>query len=282
MPSDAPKPVIVGIDGSAQAENAAMWAMDEALHRGVPVRLISVIRTDLTGPLTAEEYESAVSDAKDALRAVQEAANRANRPVEIATSIEQGSPAGVLLTESADAEMICLGATGMGRIGRAILGSTATAVARDAECSVVIVPCPRTEPPADTDTSWVIVAVSVYTANGSDVIEDAVAEARRNGWPVLAVGVRRPELGSTPPESLDEIVSRWRRRFPDVHVYPVATDSGLTEFLHSNPDVGGLVVLDEAHSPAVEAIVDSQHHRGRQPAERAVLIARHRVSHAVA
>ena len=36
------KPVVVGIDGSQAAIDAATWAVDEAVSRGVPLRLVHV------------------------------------------------------------------------------------------------------------------------------------------------------------------------------------------------------------------------------------------------
>ena len=41
-PNDATGPVVVGVDGSKAAINAALWAIDEAVSRDVPLRLIHV------------------------------------------------------------------------------------------------------------------------------------------------------------------------------------------------------------------------------------------------
>lgn len=285
MSSATTKSVLVGIDGSEQAENAAVWASDEALRRGAALRLVYVIRTDLKGRLTADEYRSALDEAKDALQRAHETVGRYDRPVPVHTSIAEGSPAGVLLAESADAELICLGASGMGFVGRALLGSTAAAVAEGADCSVVIAPLPHASA-GDVKQSWVIVPVTVYSEHGCAVVEDAFAEARFRGWPVLAVGVRHPEFGATPYDAVDDIASEWRQRFPDVHVYPVATDAGLRQFLHENPEIGGLVVVNEASASDVAAFVGSEHRErhGTHRAERAVLVvhqhARHRLAQA--
>ncbi len=35
--------VVVGVDGSKAAINAAQWAVDEAVHRDIPLRLVHVI-----------------------------------------------------------------------------------------------------------------------------------------------------------------------------------------------------------------------------------------------
>ena len=38
-----PLPIVVGIDGSQAATQAAEWAVDEAVNREVPLRLVEVI-----------------------------------------------------------------------------------------------------------------------------------------------------------------------------------------------------------------------------------------------
>lgn len=38
------KTIIVGIDGSHAAITAALWGVDEAISRAVPLRLVSVIK----------------------------------------------------------------------------------------------------------------------------------------------------------------------------------------------------------------------------------------------
>jgi nucleotide-binding universal stress UspA family protein len=50
--------VIVGIDGSQAAINAAQWAADEAIGRAVPLLMLSMIKT--THP-SAEDYHRDVA-----------------------------------------------------------------------------------------------------------------------------------------------------------------------------------------------------------------------------
>ena len=38
-----PKSVVVGVDGSHAAVNAAKWAVDEAIGRQIPLRLVHVV-----------------------------------------------------------------------------------------------------------------------------------------------------------------------------------------------------------------------------------------------
>lgn len=136
------KEIIVGIDGSEQAVRAALWAIDEAVSRNATLRLIYVLRTDLSGTLTAAEYVTAVATAKHALGAARERIAERDSAVTVGTKIAQGSPAGVLLAESGDAEMVCVGWSGTNRMAAALMGSTATSVAAGATCPVAIVRTP--------------------------------------------------------------------------------------------------------------------------------------------
>lgn len=49
-------PIVVGIDGSTASIDAALWAINEALHRGVPRRLVSA--TNVLAARVAEPTRS--------------------------------------------------------------------------------------------------------------------------------------------------------------------------------------------------------------------------------
>ena len=42
-PNSSPPTVVVGIDGSRSAVDAALWAVDEAVSRDIPLRLVYAI-----------------------------------------------------------------------------------------------------------------------------------------------------------------------------------------------------------------------------------------------
>lgn len=271
--SDISKPIVVGIDGSQQAECAALWAVDEALRRHAVIRLLYVIRTDLTGPLSADEYRVATDTAKKSLRAARAAIARRNPSVVVEASIETGSPAGALIAVSSDADMICVGSSGTGRMSKAILGSTATSVAENAACTVTIVRFRESTGAPEPSLHWIIVPVSRHMGDECAVIADAVAEARYRGWPILAVGTCTRDAGEIPSDRLDRIVEVWHRRFPDVHIYPIACDTGIGHYLRTHPDIAGLAVIDAAHSKDAESIIGTAIHTDRP--QLAVLVARH-------
>ncbi|MDZ7885700.1 MAG: universal stress protein [Mycobacterium sp.] len=262
--------IIVGIDGSAQAGRAALWAIDEAVSRNATLRLIYVVRTDLSGTLMAAEYVTAVATAKHALGAARERIAERDSAVTVGTKIAHGSPAGVLLAESGDAEMVCLGWSGMNRMAAALMGSTATSVAAGATCPVAIVRTPSDAGTGEAPPKWVIVPVGASSRDDGSAIAEAVTESRHRGWPVLAVWTDSGNDESR-VDAVNQLTSRCRQRFPDVHIYPVATSSGLAEFLGTSEELGGVVIIDGDSAPDVPAAVNRIGHA--TPAELAVVVA---------
>ncbi len=261
MPETASTRVIVGVDGSEQAEYAALWAIDEALRRSATLHLVYVIRTDLTGTLSAGEYESAVIIAKHALQTIRERIDERGRGVPVTTSIAQGFPAGVLLAEAGSADMICVGWTGMNRIGITLLGSTATLVAAEATCPVAIVRHPVRTPAPESQSRWIIAPVDADSRDNDTLFAEAASEARQRGWAILAVWT---DSGSdkTCADAVNRLASEWRQQVPDVHIYPVATGDDLARFLHASPDLGGLVLIDGNRATDVAATIERIGHAG--------------------
>ncbi len=278
------KPVIVGIDGSDQAQYAAVWAVEEALRRHAVLKLIYVVRTDLTGTLSASEYEADVDSAKAALAAARTAIAKRNPSVVVETSIAEGSPAGVLLAESPDAADLHR-IVRDSRISRAILGSTAASVAEEAACAVVVVRGAESTVAQHDPLRWIVVPVTRHTEGNRTVITEAIAEARYRRWPMLAVGTHSSHGDNATSDELDRLVADWQRQFPDVHVYPISCDTDMAQFLrNSPPDINGLVVLDAGRSTELAQIIGGVTHAHR--ADLAVLVAREnadvRVTHAPA
>src|SRR6478735_2471756 len=133
--SDSPLPIVAAIDGSDTAIHAALWAIDEAITRNVPLRLVSITKSSHP---SAEDYYADMHHAEDSIRAAKDAVEATGRPVKIETAILSGPPAFLLGEESRTADMVCVGSVGIGRSARAILGSIATELAEKAHCPVAI------------------------------------------------------------------------------------------------------------------------------------------------
>ncbi|CKY80370.1 Universal stress protein family [Mycobacterium tuberculosis] len=144
------KTIIVGIDGSHAAITAALWGVDEAISRAVPLRLVSVIKPTHPSP---DDYDRDLAHAERSLREAQSAVEAAGKLVKIETDIPRGPAGPVLVEASRDAEMICVGSVGIGRYASSILGSTATELAEKAHCPVAVMRS-KVDQPA-SDINWI-------------------------------------------------------------------------------------------------------------------------------
>jgi nucleotide-binding universal stress UspA family protein len=241
--------IVIGIDGSYAAINAAKWALTEAISRNVALRLVHAIR-DHRGGSAAGDEGLEVEYAQASLRAADTALRAMGEPVEVECDIVRGSPEGVLIDESRSATMICMGSVGIGRIARKVLGSTAETVARKAHCPVAIVRSNGEE----SDLGWVAVVVDDSPGNDA-VLEQGFREARLRGAPILALGVWRWGLGEIPYRQLDHRLGQWVSRYPEVHVMPAAARRGAAEFLTHTQESVQLAVVGSEDADRVARMV---------------------------
>jgi nucleotide-binding universal stress UspA family protein len=212
MTNDERKPVVVGIDGSTAALDAARWAVGEAMARDVPLRLVHVAytpRTLVDLELTDEEREHG----EQSLRTASAAVELMGQPVKIEADLVWGLPSDVLLAESRHAAMVCLGTSGIGAVARAVLGSTAATVAERAHCSVAVI-----HPPTGvrgTSENWV--AVGIDDRSDADVaVRAALDEARIRHAAMVAIGLGCNAFGVNTAERTERRVNRWRTVYPHV------------------------------------------------------------------
>lgn len=172
------KTIIVGIDGSHAAITAALWGVDEAISRAVPLRLVSVIKPTHPSP---DDYDRDLAHAERSLREAQSAVEAAGKLVKIETDIPRGPAGPVLVEASRDAEMICVGSVGIGRYASSILGSTATELAEKAHCPVAVMRS-KVDQPA-SDINWIVVRMTDAPDNEA-VLEYAAREAKLRQAPI--------------------------------------------------------------------------------------------------
>ena len=174
--------VVVGIDGSRPALNAALWAVDEAVSRDVPLRLTYVIAP--RHPSQFFDHQDAARDlatAEIAVRTAFCAVESLERPVKVEVEILQDHPTRALMNASRSAEMLCLGALGLNQATGCQVGSTAAALSMSAHCPLAIVRNHRPAPPAVA--GWVVSELD-SSADGLSVLELAVKEARLRDAPL--------------------------------------------------------------------------------------------------
>ena len=236
------KPVIAAVDGSQAAVTAALWGVDEANSRGVPLRLIAVIKQ--THP-SSDDYARDVAHAETSLREAESVIEATGKLVKVETEIARG-PAGPLLVEaSRDAEMICVGSVGIGRYARAILGSVAAELAEKAHCPVAVLRTDSEQAPPDVN--WIVVRLTDPPGNDA-VVEHAAREAKLRRAPMLILGGRPEELTEHADGAFEQRVEEWRGRHPEVRVYPITTKFAIASFLRVNAERVQLAVVGAAEA----------------------------------
>jgi nucleotide-binding universal stress UspA family protein len=244
--------VVVGIDGSQAALDAATWAVTEAVSLGVPLRLVHVS----AAKHASRDGACAAGHAEAALYRAEMTVHDMGRPVQVETATLRGRPDCVLIDESRRAAMVCVGSEGKGPCAQMPLGSTAAALAKHAHCPVAIV---RTGGAHQTDTGW-IAAVQNDEPDNDAVVHRAMEEGRLRRAPVLLIDTR---------------LDSWIRRYPDVHVRTVAARRGGARRDENHSDSIQLIVVGSADAESVARLVWPDYHPVLGDADRSVLLIRH-------
>lgn len=240
--------VVVGIDGSQAAIQAALWAVGEAANRDIPLCLVYVI--DAGDLAKARADRGHLASARTVLYDAQRMVEATGEPVKIETEVLWGKPLIRLKEKSRSAAMICIGSIGMTHACRGN-GSVARALSGLARCQVVVVnrPVARSVRP---DAGSIVVEV------GNDVVlQRAFEEARLRGVLLRAVAFWQSE----PPDDiadgnrlaqaqLDRRITRWRRIYADVAVESVAVHGDVRRYLATIGEPAQLFVTGvRAHRP---------------------------------
>lgn len=143
-PRTGPRPIVVGVDGSASSRRALAWAIGEAELRGCAVRVVSAWSYE---PLSEFAFTSHRQVEEDLLallhREVAEVTRDRAHPPVVEYCVVEGPAAGALLDEAEDAELLVVGNHRGGLLREVVLGSVSAACVRRAPCPVVVIPTPR-------------------------------------------------------------------------------------------------------------------------------------------
>lgn len=138
--------IVVGVDGSAHAQHALAWALDEARLRGASVHAVTAWNF---APATAfaggpsMDLRVFEEGGRDVLDHALEKADTSGLSEPVKPVLVAGSPAGAILAEANDATLVVVGARGLGGFKSLLLGSVSQQVAHHAPCPVVIIPGER-------------------------------------------------------------------------------------------------------------------------------------------
>ena len=133
--------VVVGIDGSPQAEAALLWAVDEARHRRASLTVVHAYPPVVSvGPFSAMTIDQSLLE-EAAERVVDAAISSIDKAtVDITRRVVCASAASALVDAGDDADLVVVGSRGLSATRRLLLGSVATQVVHHASVSVAVVP----------------------------------------------------------------------------------------------------------------------------------------------
>lgn len=230
--------VVVGIDGSDEAFTAALWALDVAARRHVPLDVVHSWSIPLPpvglGPAPVGLSDDRIRDAAQSV--LDDAVSRlqATAPdVTINGSLYPGTPAAALLGAAETATLVVVGSSGLDRVTEFILGSVTQQVVTHADCPVAVVPSSESDEPG-LEAGRVVVGI-----DGSELSVDATrvafaeASMRHAGLTLLHVwnapeydtaGIVMPdtllleEAHTDELRAMAETVAGLGEKYPDVQV----------------------------------------------------------------
>jgi nucleotide-binding universal stress UspA family protein len=134
-----PVRLVIGMDGSAEADNAVVAVAARTWGTGTQCRIVTAVDEaigDRSGAMAMQTLRD---------RATQHAEALKRAGLDVTFHFRPGRPPAVLIQEAEQLQADCIyvGARGLGRVDRFVLGSTSSSVAMRAPCSVEIVHPPK-------------------------------------------------------------------------------------------------------------------------------------------
>lgn len=262
---DSPSPaVVVGIDGSRAALCAALWAVEEAVDRDVPLRLVYAINpSDAPGSdirVATRELATAEVAVRHAFTAVESTA----KPAKLEVEIVQADPTHALSEATRSAAMICVGSMGLKHATKGRVGSTAAALANSAHCAVAII---RGYDPTSTQPGWIVAEVGGSIDNSDVVLQCAFDEARLRGAHLRALTTWQSQFTDVHDSDavgggnrlakaqLDRRLASWKKRYPAIDVRAVAAHGNTLNYLARNAGSIQLVVVGRERAHGIGDLV---------------------------
>ncbi|WP_078312564.1 MULTISPECIES: universal stress protein [unclassified Mycobacterium] len=258
---DKPAPaVVVGIDGSHRALGAALWAVDEAVSRDIPLRLVYAIEPrERSGSELYDAYDLTTAEiaSQGAVMAVQSC----EKPVKIEVEIHQGSAVEVLTRQSHSAALVCVGALGRDRATSRRATSTASALSARAHCPVVVV---RGRRPCQERQGIIVIEFS-DDADFDDVMTQGLNAAAGDASVVQVVGCwSRHGSGTCRPSAdmntlrarMEKVLEPWRHQYPDSAIDSVVWQGSISEYLVQETDSIQLLVVGRHRKQGLTELTD--------------------------
>ena len=130
--NQSPGPVVAGVDGSPASQEALTFAFEEAALRDVPLVAVCALADapgEVGGAARMEEGFSRLMSSRE----------KEHPEVTVLRQVTFGSPRSALLASAAEAQLLVVGARGLGGVKGMSVGSVAGALLHHSPCPVAVV-----------------------------------------------------------------------------------------------------------------------------------------------
>lgn len=251
--------IVVGADGSRDADRAVHWAAEQAALERRPLVMLSVASETpalvAAGPGAAYAYpaEGLIDGALAVAREAAVLAVRHRPGITVESVAVLGNARSALTDLTSDTHLLVLGSRGRGPLRTKLLGSVSTSVTRNATCPVVV--C---RPGTDLRVKKGVLVGADGTAESLPVIDFAFRQASLRSQPltivhtvhdVVAAVVPAHLASDTEPELasqrllLAETLAGFGERYPEVRVSTHVARGFAEEALAAIADAHNLVVI---------------------------------------
>ncbi|WP_030038074.1 universal stress protein, partial [Streptomyces resistomycificus] len=183
------RPLVVGVDGSEPSLRAVDWAADEAVLRGLPLRVVyaslweryegAAIAADLGRP-----SEQVMAD--DIVAVAARRALGRHPALVVSADVVPEEPEYTLPREGRHATAVVVGTRGRSALAEALLGSVSLTVATHAHCPVIVVRGSREDQAPPALHGRVVVGVGA-DGKESEAVRFACEESKMRGVRLEAV-----------------------------------------------------------------------------------------------
>ncbi|WP_306324713.1 universal stress protein [Streptomyces venezuelae] len=264
--------IVVGVDGTREAEAAAEWAAEEAVLRGTGVHLVHAREPwpEFVTPVAGRESEEPW--AEELLARTAERLRERHSGLSVTTRLLDSGPVPGLVAAGEAGDLLVLGSRALGSVAGYLVGSVGLTVAGAVDRPLVLV---RASDGAAGDGA---VTVGVDALRPADAVtEFAFEEAARRRTGVNAVYAQqlplyaglgpamvpdiRPAVAPEFERSLDDLLEPWRAKYPDVTARArVVIGSAGLELVQAAGDAGLVVVGRRTRRSTLGAHIGSVAH----------------------
>lgn len=259
---DARGQVVVGIDDSDEAAQAAGWAADEATRRHTGLMLVSAYSVPHRGLLAydvmADDYAGVLrTEQQDIHRRIASGLLERHPDLPITSAVETGHPVDVLLGRSVGAALLVVSTRERGRFRRLIGGSVAIGLAGHSPVPLAVIrpgaaaarPGPVVVGADGSACSQPAVAFAFQEAalRGAELValhawhDDLTVEVDERG--LIGADIDEDSLRQIEQALVSEELAGYAQTYPDVVVRPVVRKGdAITELLELSADASLVVV----------------------------------------